>query len=105
MVSHSFAVAFDLNAVGTITILNTVGGSAIADQIPAVIVSHGGNGFHAWLPSGSRMPGSPDGDESANNMAGTEFVSKTPTETFDDLVAWISPAVLMNRMVAAGRLP
>jgi prepilin-type N-terminal cleavage/methylation domain-containing protein len=104
-VSPGFAVPFGLNTLGNITVLNAVGGSTLADQIPAVIIAHGKNGFNAWLPSGSRMPVSTDENENANNMAATEFVSKTPTATFDDLIAWISPGVLMNRMVAAGRLP
>jgi hypothetical protein len=33
------------------------------------------------------------------------FVSHNPTPTFDDLVIWISPNVLINRMVSAGKLP
>ena len=33
------------------------------------------------------------------------FQSDTPSTTFDDLVIWISRPLLMNRMVAAGKLP
>ena len=33
------------------------------------------------------------------------FVSATPSPSFDDLVIWISPNILYNRMIAAGRLP
>ena len=33
------------------------------------------------------------------------FVSTTPGPNFDDLVTWLSPNILYNRMIAAGRLP
>jgi len=32
-------------------------------------------------------------------------VSHTPTESFDDLVAWIVPSILKSRLVAVGKLP
>lgn len=33
------------------------------------------------------------------------FVSTTTGDTFDDLVIWLSPNILYNRMISAGRLP
>jgi len=33
------------------------------------------------------------------------FVSHEPTPAFDDIVVWLSPNILFNRMIAAGRLP
>ena len=90
--------------------------STLASQVPAVILSHGKNG-----PSPSTA------DEQENISAITEtvtvtFVSRTITSPqtpcsdsapgpampfceFDDLVTWLSPNILFNRMVAAGRLP
>ena len=47
-------------------------------------------------------------DETANGNADRVVVSHTPTtgaNEFDDIVAWLSPNVLYNRMIAAGRLP
>lgn len=50
-------------------------------------------------------------DEAANLNGDAVFISHTPTSTaaangeFDDLVSWLSPNILFNRMVAAGRLP
>jgi len=50
-------------------------------------------------------------DEAANRDGNTIFVSHTPTPAgapngeFDDLVVWLSPNILYNRMIAAGRLP
>lgn len=35
----------------------------------------------------------------------TRFVSRIPGEDFDDLVVWLSPNILYNRMITAGKLP
>jgi prepilin-type N-terminal cleavage/methylation domain-containing protein len=68
--------------------------------VPVVIYSTGKNG----------LSGGASGDEAENpnpNSADNDrvFVSHNPTPTFDDLVVWISPSILYNRMVAAGKLP
>jgi hypothetical protein len=103
-VSAGFTTPFDAATLGDITVLNTVGGSTLADRVPAVVVSHGKNGFHAWLPSGSRIAASADGDENGNDPADTTFVSKTRTDTFDDLVVWIDPLKLVEMVKAGGNL-
>lgn len=97
--------AFSLATKGNITILASAGGAQIATQIPVIVVSHGKNGFRAYLPDGSRMDASPDADEEANANGDTSFVSKTQTQSYDDLVEWISPNILFNRMIVAGKLP
>jgi prepilin-type N-terminal cleavage/methylation domain-containing protein len=69
--------------------------------VPAVIFSTGKNGGQ----------GSGAVDEAANLDANQTFVSHLPTASgsangyFDDIVIWISPNVLVNRMVSAGKLP
>ena len=69
--------------------------------VPAVIYSTGKNGAQS-----SAGP-----DEAANLDNNQTFVSHLPTGSgttggyFDDIVIWISPNVLINRMVAAGKLP
>lgn len=35
----------------------------------------------------------------------TRFVSRTPGDDFDDIVVWLSPNTLYNRMLSSGRLP
>ena len=105
--------AFALCSQGDMTILNTVGGNNISINIPAVVISHGKNGNGAFTTQGTRLPIGGDADEldnQLNNAAGTatantNFVSKTPTPTFDDSVIWVSSNVLFNRMIAAGKLP
>ncbi len=53
-------------------------------------------------------------DEYTNSTSSILFFSRTPAPAgtnpsqggeFDDLVVWISPNILFNRMVAAGKLP
>jgi hypothetical protein len=53
-------------------------------------------------------------DENTNATATTTFVSRVPQGArpiligggeFDDIVTWISPNILFNRMVSAGKLP
>ena len=99
-------VAFSLDTNGDISVLtSTSGGANLATQLPVIVISHGKNGLRAYLPTGERLGTSPDPDEKENADADTSFVSKTQTPTFDDLVDWISPNILKNRMISAGRLP
>lgn len=65
----------------------------------------------AVIYSGARNGGiSPSSaDESANTDGDRLFVFHTPTPAganeFDDLVIWISPNTIYNRLIVAGRLP
>lgn len=102
----SFTGGFTLTTTSTINVLTSAGGSAIATGAPAVIVSHGVNGYGAYLPQGvAPLPASADLDELDNSNGGPTFVSHDQTPTFDDLVVWLSPNTLFNRMVTAGKLP
>lgn len=104
--------AFALCSQGDMTILNTVGGTNVSINIPAVVISHGKNGYGAFTSQGTQLALGGDADEQDNQLtaggtatANTNFVSKTSTSTFDDSVIWISSNVLFNRMIAAGKLP
>lgn len=74
--------------------------------VPAVIYSLGKNGGHS--DSGNDEAANPNSSISDNNRV---FVSHEPTVAtssggeFDDIMIWLSPHILMNRMVAAGVLP
>ena len=101
-VQTSATTSIALCSEGNITVLDGAGGSNVATSLPALIVSYGANG--GLTPTSA--------DETENRPAGpnpTIFMSKgysqNPGTEFDDLVAWISPHILMNRMIAAGRLP
>ncbi len=101
----SFTAGFTLASSSPINALALAGGSAIASGVPAVIVSHGVNGAGAYLPTGTQLPVSTNTDEADNSNGGNTFVSHEESPTYDDLVVWISPNTLFNRMVSAGKLP
>ena len=103
----SVGVSFQLCSTPNLNIFSTVGGINLTPNgVPAVIVSHGKNGYGAYTPNGGPpLTTSPYTDEADNSDGDVNFVSKTVTATFDDLVVGISPNVLFNRMVSAGKLP
>lgn len=100
---------------------------ALANNVPAVVISYGKNGYGALnVNSATRNPSPPatNLDELTNipnSPPPTTVVSRTLTAAqtpcsdppaggspqceFDDIVTWLSPNVLFNRMIAAGRLP
>lgn len=73
----------------------------LTDTAVAVILSLGHN-----APTGGTSTA-----EAANLNGDPAFISMTPQAAtapggeFDDTVTWISPNILFNRMIAAGRLP
>lgn len=78
---------------------------------PAVIYSAGKNN---WGTSGDgvALPDSSatNADEDTNETATTDFFSRDQSNVatggeFDDIVTWLPPYTLFNRMVAAGKLP
>lgn len=77
---------------------------SLASDVPAVIVSHGPNGFGASLPTGAVLGGA-TGGELSNSDGDALFVDGEPTDAYDDMITWLSTPVLMNRMVQSGRLP
>jgi prepilin-type N-terminal cleavage/methylation domain-containing protein len=81
--------------------------TVIANSLPAVVVSHGKNGAGAFNVSGGTNPAPSGADEVANQNGDDKFVlhppSNVPGSEFDDLVAWVSPYILFNRMISAGR--
>ncbi len=73
----------------------------LTDKVPALVFSTGKNGGYG----GAGL------DEAANLDGNRVFVSHTPAPDsaangeYDDLMIWLSPNILFNRMVAAGKLP
>ena len=116
---------FDLCDDGDITVRTRDNDKDPVDLVtkaPAVILSHGKNGLGATRIDGVAMPPTAGGTDEEVNADPTDpnFITRTysfpgtncsDTEPalayceFDDLVVWISPNVLKNRMIAAGRLP
>ena len=77
----------------------TCNANVIANGVPAIVYSYGPNGQTA--PTSAEELENQDGD--------CLYVSKTYTTAvgaeFDDVLVWMSPAVLMSRMVTAQKLP
>lgn len=92
-----------------------------ASDIPAVIVSHGRNGLGATAVDGFVRDAPVGGDELENADGDDVFYTRTysqggagcsdstdensPLCEFDDLVLWVAPTVLNDRLVSGGRLP
>jgi len=107
--SATLGVSFSLCSDGDIEIFSTdVAADAgttgdVANDIPAIVVSHGKN----WATAASDDEG--QNDPNINNDTDNEFVDKDYTQTagaeFDDLMIWISPHILRTMTVKAGILP
>lgn len=122
-VTPAFAdAAFTLNTPGTKTVQTRATSSpfgpiTLASNVPAVIFSYGANNWGTSDSGSAIVDGSvPDTnvDEDSNNSNdGTSPYWSRPAVSnasavggeFDDIVVWISPNVLFNRMVSAGKLP
>lgn len=86
-----------------------------ANDIPAVILSFGRNGYGATSDQNTQLLDAGQGNiDEKTNLAGegVAFVTRPPSTDprapggeYDDLVLWMSPNVLINRMVAAQKLP
>lgn len=103
-------IGFTLATSGTLQVCDQAAcTSTLATSLPAVIVSHGMNGLGATTSGNSANPAPAGADELGNTNNDTNFVSHPPTPAganeFDDLVIWLSPNILYNRLIAAGRLP
>ena len=85
------------------------------NDIPAVIISFGRNGYGATSDQNTRLAdaGVNNSDEKTNlSSGGVALITRPSTDNarapggeFDDMITWISPNILVSRMVAAGRLP
>lgn len=79
--------------------------NVLADNLPAVVLSLGAN----WdtFTSTDEVENSGELTISGYRMpSDTTFVSTGYIEdSFDDILGWVSPSILISRMVAAGQLP
>lgn len=102
---------FTLGTLGTLTVNDPTlpPPGTVATGLPAVILSSGRNGFGAINSTGGTNVAPTSTPELENTDLDPTFVSMVPSAPgstngeFDDLVAWLSPGVLFNRKVAAGK--
>ncbi|MGL4994585.1 MAG: prepilin-type N-terminal cleavage/methylation domain-containing protein [Deefgea sp.] len=98
--SFSWCMAGDKDIKG-------IGGVGIvANKVVVVVLSHGKNGLGGFDSAGNQLLGAA-GDELENANGDNIFISTGITDepVFDDLIDWIAPPIIFNRMVAAGLLP
>lgn len=103
---------FTLASTGNLRVCQTAAcATVVANTLPAVILSYGKNGYGAINATGNANPVPTGADELENTNLNADFVSRIPTPSdaaggeFDDVVSWLSPSVLFNRMVSAQKLP
>ncbi|MDK9703698.1 MAG: prepilin-type N-terminal cleavage/methylation domain-containing protein [Sulfuritalea sp.] len=110
---RSSTAGMQLSSLGTLTVNNELA-VAVATAVPAVILSHGSNGYGATSSSGAVIAQPPAVNiyEINNaNAADDIFISSSPIATggtggeFDDIVTWLPATILFNRMLQAGKLP
>lgn len=80
----------------------------VAANVPIVILSHGPNGWGARNLNGNTLAAPSSNTERENTNSDhvdQEFVSRTPSDDFDDLVTWISADQLRGRICPAGGCP
>ena len=73
-----------------------------AGNIPAVVLSFGKNG--GTLPPSSAIEGE-NTDNTADGTTDIVFVKGSRSDSFDDIVKWISPNLLFSKMIEADQLP
>lgn len=96
-------VSFELCSGGNLDIVDAAsGGNPVVNDVPVVVFSTGKHGTS--LLSGEQSPDEQENTNGDNIFVYREFSQASGTE-FDDLMIWISPNILKNRMVQAGRLP
>lgn len=96
---------------GDINVLDAAAGNTIVTNVPAIILSHGRNGWGAVNTFGVANPAPPttNVDELANTDVNITFIRHyLSTEdmvggAFDDQIIWLSPYTLYNRMIQAGK--
>lgn len=92
LLSTSF---FNLSSIGTLQICTAGCAANLTTTAVGVIVSRGAN----WATATSS-------DETENTNSDAKFISRDFAQNgYDDLVVWLSPNTLFNRMVTAGKLP
>lgn len=94
----TLGVSFSLCSTGDITV-NDDGGSPIAQNVPAIVISTG-NDFDTASASAFEQENT-DGDAIFIDM---DF-SDDDVNGFDDLIFWLTPFEINSKMVQAGILP
>ncbi len=98
--------SFSLCSRGDLTVEDRAG-NVVADELPVIIVSHG---KHNQIPARNLFERrnfdiGKDPVRGSNDTKVKDTYSDTSGAELDDIVEWVSPAILQNKMVSAGRIP
>lgn len=103
--SFTMSTGIAPDTAGTANVkLTAASASDIASDLAAVVASHGSRGVGGYTTNGIVVAGAA-GDEAENADADLTFVAHTQSPDFDDLLSWITPALLKSRLVSVGKLP
>lgn len=100
-------------SIATRDAAGTLQPATAVNDIPAVILSHGKNGYGATGDQGSPVANAAGAnpDEQLNAASDTSFITRyasdnsaAPGGEYDDIVVWLSPNILFNRMVAVQKI-
>lgn len=91
---------------GTLQVCSASGCATVdvAANLPAVLISHGPNGWGSRNINGNTLAAPTSADELENTNGNASFVSRTPTPAdhasgeFDDLVVWLSDGLIRGRV-------
>jgi len=129
----AIGVSFVICSAGDIDIYNTYDADYnatyqdignVANNVPAIVISHASDNYEPsqtdqQVENYDRDPVNPlTGNDILTSYTPANFTpaafvytgfakdsSLNPPIKYDDLIMWISPAILMNRMVISGKLP
>jgi prepilin-type N-terminal cleavage/methylation domain-containing protein len=105
---------FSLSATANVRVCPSASscGTSLTSSAVAALLSLGKNGYGATNSlTGAQNPAPTSADEVENTNDDRTVVSRVTSASgssageFDDIVTWLSPYVLFNRMVTAGKLP
>lgn len=81
---------------GNVTVTN-VSGTSLTINAAYVLVSHGPNGYGAYLPSGAKLANGPNATETENSDNDAVFIKDNKSGTFDD-VTFFKTKVQVQRL-------
>jgi prepilin-type N-terminal cleavage/methylation domain-containing protein len=89
------------------SVLNSCGGTpnTLTNKAVVVVYSVGKNAATGGTGTDESVNANPNNPSKTNPVFVSHTQSAAVGNEFDDIVTWLSPNILFNRMVAAGRLP
>lgn len=94
-------MSFEICSTGNINVEDG-SGNAVAQNLPALVISFGKNADEPGNPSSSSEKENQNGDAL---FIEKDYTNETGSDQFDDMLMWIPTSTLVYRMVEAEKLP